>query len=510
MPTQSKVILKMGGIVKRFGHVVANDQVDFELRIGEIHALLGENGAGKTTLMNVLYGLYEPEEGEIILNGSQVEIPNPRAAIAHGIGMVHQHFMLVESFTAAENVVLGSWKAGELLVNPREVERAVRQIAEEDGLVFDPAAVVGTLPVGIQQRIEIVKTLYQGAKILILDEPTAVLTPQETEELFRRMRALVAKGVSIIFISHKLDEVLAMSDRVTVLRDGKTVETSVTSGVGKGDLALMMIGRRLESLAKPERSARPPGLMVKDLLVRDQQGIERLNKVTFQIEKGQILGVAGIDGNGQIELADAIAGVRPAGSGTIGIDGTTIDANQQNPYSFAMLGGAYIPQDRTHTGLVLDFTVAENLMLKKFDREPFVSRGFLRHKEIDTNASTLLNTFDVRPPTPGLQARTLSGGNQQKVVLARELHDNPSVIVACYPTRGLDIGALEFVHQQLIQQRAEDAAILVISNELEEILSLSDLIAVLHRGELVGIVDPKDANSESLGLMMLGHNVNVE
>jgi simple sugar transport system ATP-binding protein len=500
----------MKNIVKGFGHVVANDHVSFALRRGEIHALLGENGAGKTTLMNILYGLYEPDAGEILVNSSAVKIASPRDAIAHGIGMVHQHFMLVEPFTAAENVVLGSWKAGELLMHPHTVQRAVSQFAEKYGLGFDPAAAVETLPIGIQQRVEIVKALYRGARILILDEPTAVLTPQETEELFRCVRDLAANGVSIIFISHKLPEVLAVSDQVSVLRNGKNVGTVVTSEVDKGNLALMMIGRTLEAMPKPERLAQSPGLAVTDLWVRNRQGVVKLDKVSFQIEQGQILGVAGIDGNGQLELANAITGVRPADSGTLSIGGLTIDASKQDAYRFTLMGGAYVPQDRTHTGLVLDFTAAENLMLKHFDRAPFVKRGFLQHKQIHRSASALLRAFDVRPPNPVLQTRTFSGGNQQKVVLARELHASPGVIVACYPTRGLDIGATEFVHQQLIRQRSAGAAILFISNELEELLTLSDMIAVLHRGVLVGMVDPHRIDLQSLGLMMMGHKAETQ
>jgi len=497
----------MTDIVKRFGHVLANDRVNIQLAPGEIHALLGENGAGKTTLMNILYGLYQPDSGAITIHEKPVKITSPADAISMGIGMVHQHFMLIDVFTAAENVVLGSWKPAELRMDPATVEAQVQAVANQFGFDFDPAAVVETMPVGVQQKVEIVKALYRGAKILILDEPTAVLTPQETEELFRCMRDLIAKGVSIIFISHKLDEVLEISDRVTVLRLGKVVGTQLTKQVRKEDLAVMMIGHLLERMPKPARTPQSPGLTVKDLTVIDRQKVEKVKGLSLRVEKGQIIGVAGIDGNGQVELANAIAGIWPAASGAVSINGVDMDARSITPRRFTDLGGAYIPQDRSHTGLILDFSSGENLVLKRYRQPPFVKHGFLQHRIIHENAAKLLAQYDVRPPDPYLQTGKLSGGNQQKVILARELHEDPSVIVVCYPTRGLDIGATEFVHQQLIQHRSQGAAILFISNELEELMEMSDKILVLHRGEIMGLVEPAATTPETLGLLMMGQKV---
>ncbi len=506
MAENNPPILQMREIVKRFGETTANDHVNFDLRSGEIHALLGENGAGKTTLMNILYGLYKPDQGEILLDGQPVNISSPGDALNYGIGMVHQHFMLIDIFTAAENVTLGSWKSNELFINPQKIEVEVSQISKRFGFEFDPSAKIETLPVGIQQRVEIVKALYRGARILILDEPTAVLTPQESEELFKCMRDLTANQVSIIFISHKLEEVLQISDRVTILRNGIGVGTFHTNSLSKNQMAMLMIGRSLESLSKRSRSIQPVAIEVDNLEVFDGK-VKKIKSISLSIEKGQILGVAGIDGNGQLELANAICGIRPATNGIIKMMGGEFPASQQTPSRFFDLGGAYIPQDRSHTGLVLDFTVAENLVLKKYKFPPFTHWGFLRHEEIHSNAGKLIQTFDIRPPEPDLPVRMYSGGNQQKVILARELNESPSVVVACYPTRGLDIGATEFIIKQLIYQRDQGAAILFFSNELEEIISISDLIMVIHRGEITGIVEPDEVNAESLGLLMMGQTL---
>ena len=497
-------ILDMQGITKRFGYTLANDRVDFKLATGEIHALLGENGAGKTTLMNVLYGLYGPDAGEIMIEGRAAMIRNPRDAIAHGIGMVHQHFMLLGPFTAAENVFLGTWKRGELLMDPRKIQDQVKQAAHRYGLEFDTSALVSTLPVGTQQRIEILKALFRGARILILDEPTAVLTPQETEKLFDNIRELRQQAISIIFISHKLDEVLAISDRVTVLRGGRTIDTVQTAQVSGRELARMMIGHFLEPVAKPARSTGPLGLVVKGLTLHTKQDVLILDKVNLEVERGEILGIAGIDGNGQTALVDAISGVRPARQGEISISGTPTSALRMTPRTFASLGGAYVPQDRERTGVVLDFTVAENIMLKKFSVAPLVKWGFLQKRRILQLAQALLNEFDVRPPDPSLITRVLSGGNLQKVIVAREISEKPGVILVAYPTRGLDIAATEFVHQQLVLQRSEGAAIVLISNELDELLALSDRLAVMHRGRIVAVVKPASITAEEIGLLMMG------
>ena len=498
--------LEMKDIVKRFGDMTANDRVNFDLRKGEIHALLGENGAGKTTLMNILYGMYVPDEGQIFLEGRPTTIYSPADALSNGIGMVHQNFMLIDVFSAAENIVLGSWKRGELRMDPKLVEDAVLQVAKRYGLDFDPSALVETLPVGVQQRVEIVKALFRGARILILDEPTAVLTPQETEELFRCMRELTADQVSVIFISHKLDEVKEISDRVTIMRNGFSVGTYPTDTLSKNELAMKMIGRNIELTSKPQRETQRINFSVDNLSVW-KGGVQKIRDVSFEIEKGEILGVAGIDGNGQLELANAITGIDPARQGTITIGEHKFNASEQTPANYTRAGGAYIPQDRKHTGLVLDFNVAENLILKCFTHSDLMKRGFLQHKAIRENAARLVKEFDVRPPNPDLELKKFSGGNQQKVILARELHQKPEVIVACYPTRGLDIGATEFVYQQLIAQRSNGASILFISNELEELISLSDRIIVLHRGEITGTTEPAFVNIELLGLMMMGQKV---
>jgi simple sugar transport system ATP-binding protein len=376
-------------------------------------------------------------------------------------------------------------------------------VAKKYGLEFDPAARIENLPVGVQQRVEIVKALYRGARILILDEPTAVLTPQETEELFSPMRDLSADEVSIVFISHKLEEVKEISDRVTIMRNGREVGTYPTDSLSKSELAMKMIGRSLKTKPKPQRETQQLNLEVNDLVVW-KDGVQRIQNISFGVEKGEILGVAGIDGNGQLELANAITGIYPAQQGMITIAGYQLDASKQTPNGFTTRGGAYIPQDRKHTGLVLDFNVAENLMLKRFGRSDLVKSGLLRHKAIWENATKLVKEFDIRPPKPELELSKFSGGNQQKIILARELHQQPVVIVACYPTRGLDIGATQFVHQQLFTQRLRGASILFISNELEELITISDRIIVLHRGEITGTAEPSQVDTEALGLMMMG------
>ena len=496
--------LRMEEIVKTFPGVVANDRVNLEVRHGEIHALLGENGAGKSTLMNVLYGLYQPNGGRILLEGRPVAIHSPEEAIRLGIGMVHQHFMLVPPLTVTENVILGLPGARGILLDQAEARQRIQEIADSYGLEVDPDAPVGTLSVGVQQRVEIIKALYRGARLLILDEPTAVLTPQEIQGLFTVMRRLVADGRNaIVFISHKLDEVMAISDRVTVLRNGKDVATLETQATNKAELARLMVGREvLFRIEKPPAEPGPVVLEIQDLVVRDDRDVPAVRGLSLEVRRGEILGLAGVDGNGQRELAEAIAGLRIPEAGTIRIQGQ--DVTRMDAGDLLRFNLAYIPEDRQREGLVLEFTLSENFIAKRFRRPPFSVRGFLRHPAILDFARRLIRRFDVRAPGPEVEARKLSGGNQQKVVLARELSQEPDLIISAQATRGLDVGAAEFVEQQMLAQRARGAAVLYISNELEEIFNLSDRIAVIHRGEIMGVVRPDQVTPEELGLMMAG------
>jgi ABC-type uncharacterized transport system ATPase subunit len=496
-------LLELEGIRKEFPGVVANDDVDFELRAGEVHALLGENGAGKSTLMNILYGLYHPDEGEIRLRGEPARISSPREAIDLGIGMVHQHFMLIPVMTVTENIVLGVEPNRGPLLNIDEARDRVRDISKRFGLAVNPDAKIESISVGQQQRVEILKALYRGADILILDEPTAVLTPQEADELFTILRSLQAEGKSIIFISHKLHEVLEIADRITVLRRGKTIETVPREGATEESLAKLMVGR--EVLLRVEKTAAAqPGetvLELDDLHVRDQRGLEAVRGVSLQVRAGEIVGIAGVDGNGQSELIDAIAGLRKAESGRVLVDGK--DVTDEGCKECLDAGLGHIPEDRHRRGLILDFSLAENLALHDYDRPPGSRYGWLFPKRLVERAKGLLTEFDVRGGTPSTPAASLSGGNQQKVVLAREITRDPRVLVAAQPTRGLDVGAIEFVHRRLVDERDEGRAILLVSFELDEILSLSDRILVLYEGKIVGEYAP-DVSEEELGIAMTG------
>lgn len=500
MAQVNEPVVRMRGIVKHFPGVIANDGVDFELLPGEIHALLGENGAGKTTLMNVLYGLYHPEAGEIFLNGQPVSFTSPREAIARGLGMVHQHFMLVNPISVADNIILGQRSPHEpLLENPRVVQRRLQALSEQYGLAIDPAAEVWELSVGEQQRVEILKALYRGAQVLILDEPTAVLTPQEVDDLLLILRRLSAEGKSIVFISHKLDEVLATSDRITVLRDGRVVDTTPAGGVDKQTLARMMVGR--DVLLTAVKSPARPGevrLAVTDLQADSDRGLPALCGVDFEVRAGEILGVAGVAGNGQSELEEVIAGLRPATAGRVTICGRPVI------YGASPDRLAHIPSDRYRMGLLSDFSVAENLFLQRIGQPPFTQRGVLNWEAIRQQAAELVAAYDVRVPSVDTPAGALSGGNAQKMILARELSRNPQVLLAAQPTRGLDVSAIEYVHRRLIEQRDAGVAILLISTELDEILSLSDRIAVMYEGRIVGIVQAGEASLDELGLMMAG------
>ena len=493
----------MRGITKRFPGVVANDHVDFDLRKGEVHALLGENGAGKSTLMNILYGLYKPDEGEILSRGQNVSFHSAKNAIDRGIGMVHQHFMLIPVMTVAENIVLATepTTAGVLLDYDEAVKR-VRDISERFGLAVNPTARVENISVGQEQRVEILKALYRGAEILILDEPTAVLTPQEAGELFGIIKSLQAEGTSIIFISHKLNEVLEIADRITVLRRGKKIDTVPREGATEAGLAKMMVGR--EVLLRVEKKAAEPGdalLEVRDLQVNDDRGLAVVQDVSFVVRAGEIVGIAGVEGNGQSELIEAITGLRRAEGGQIAVAGQVMAHASARKMLDAGVG--HIPEDRQRRGLVLEFTIAENIALHDYCYPPDSRWGWLFPRRLVDRARNLIREFDVRGGGPNTRAGALSGGNQQKVVAAREVARDPKVLIAAQPTRGLDVGAIEFLHRRLIEERDEGRAILLVSLELDEVMSLSDRLLVMYEGRVVG-EHGADASEEEIGLEMLG------
>jgi ABC-type uncharacterized transport system ATPase subunit len=498
-----ELVLEMRGVRKEFPGVVANDDVHLDIRRGEVHALLGENGAGKSTLMNILYGLYRPDAGEILLHGKQVTFTSARDAIQAGIGMVHQHFMLIPVMTVAENIVLGIEPVRNgILLAEHSAEARVGELSQQYGLVVDPTALVQDITVGQEQRVEILKALYRGADILILDEPTAVLTPQEAQELFTVIHSLKADGKSIIFISHKLNEVLEIADRITVLRRGKTIETVPREGATEASLARAMVGR--DVLLRVEKPPAKPGdsvLAVEDLHVIDDRGIEKVRGVSFEVRAGEIVGIAGVDGNGQTELIDAITGLCKIASGTITVGGRTFsDANARTMID---AGVGHIPEDRQRRGLVLEFSIAENIALHDYGRAPNARFGWLFPSRLIERAAILIKEFDVRGGGPLTRAGGLSGGNQQKLVAAREISRDPKVLVAAQPTRGLDVGAIEYLHRRLVTERDRGRAVLLISLELDEILSLSDRILVLYEGELVG-EHTGTVSEEEIGLEMLG------
>ncbi len=494
--------LELRGITKRFGALVANDAIDFELRRGEIHALLGENGAGKSTLMNILYGLHQPDEGEIRLDGEPVKVDSARRAIGLGIGMVHQHFMLVPVMTVAENLVLGTEPTRGPLLDYKAAAARTRELSERYGLAVDPDVKVQDLGVGAQQRVEILRALFRDAKVLVLDEPTAVLTAQESQDLFRVLRALKEDGTSVVFISHKLNEVLDASDRVTVLRRGKKIDTVITEGATERSLARLMVGRDvLLQVEKTERTPGEPRLEVRALHINDDRGLPAVRGLTLEVRAGEIVGLAGVDANGQSQLVDAIAGLRHVEAGTIVVDGR--DITNRGALEAIRSGIGHIAEDRHERGLVLQFDLAENLCLLEYRTKAMSSGMLLSPRKMDERARKLISDYDVRGGDCDTPASSLSGGNQQKLVIARELAADPKVLLAAQPTRGLDVGAIEFVHRRLVEERDKGRAILLISLELEEIRSLSDRALVIYEGQIVAELPPA-SSEEEFGVVMTG------
>ncbi len=502
--SEPQIVLEAKGLTKQFPGVLANDNINFDLRKGEIHALLGENGAGKSTLMNLIYGLHHPDKGEIIVNGKPIAIHSPSDSIAAGIGMVHQHFMLIPVFSVAENVMLGDETTKRGSLDRNHVAGRINEISKQYGLDVDPNALVGTLPVGLQQRVEIVKTLYRNAEIVILDEPTAVLTPQEADDLFRIMRDLTARGVSIIFITHKLKEVLAIADRITVMRSGRVINTVLPSETDSAQLANMMVGRQvILTVNKKDHQAGDEILKVEGLTVRDQRNLESVHHVSFTVRGGEVLGIAGVQGNGQTELSEALTGLRSPSGGKVFIG--SHDVTGKSPRVITETGLAHIPEDRQRHGLVLSYSIIDNMALCDYYRAPYSLRGVIQPKILDENAGKLIKAYDVRTPSAFVNAGKLSGGNQQKVIVARELsRSNVKLVVANQPTRGLDVGSIEYIHKELINMRDRGVAVLLVSAELDEIMSLSDRIAVMYRGQIVATVNTKEATREQLGLWMAG------
>ncbi len=497
----SAPVLEVRGITKRFPGVVANRDVSFTLQSGEVHCLLGENGAGKSTLMNTVFGLYQPDEGQLLVRGEVVRFRSSADAIAHGIGMVHQHFQLVPVFSVAENVVLGNEPRRGVRLDLDAARVRIRELADRFGLEIDPDATVGDLSVGEQQRVELIKALYRDAEILILDEPTAVLTPGEVDEFFEVVRTLVDRGKSIVFITHKLREVLAVADRITVLRGGEVVGQADPGSSTPQSLATLMVGRDVTlAIDKGPSSPGRTVLEVRGLRVADDRGSITVDDLDLEVRAGEIFGIAGVEGNGQRELVEAIAGMRPKAAGTVLIDGA--DATHATPRHVIELGVGHVPEDRSKHGLVGPFSISDNLVLNRYRKAPFSRRGLRDDAAIDTAATELVQQFDVRAPSAAVAAATLSGGNQQKVVIARELSGDPKLLIVAQPTRGLDVGSIEFIHRRIVELRDRGAAVLLVSAELDEVLNLADRIGVLYRGALVGTYDRAVATRDQLGLLM--------
>ncbi|KWU62120.1 MULTISPECIES: ABC transporter ATP-binding protein [Priestia] len=496
-------VIEMLDIRKEFPGIVANDNITLQVKKGEIHALLGENGAGKSTLMNVLFGLYQPEKGQIRVNGQEVKITDPNVANDLGIGMVHQHFMLVQNFTVTENIILGNEPTRTGKINIKKAAQDIQELSNQYGLSVDPYAKIQDISVGMQQRVEILKTLYRGADILIFDEPTAALTPQEITELIQIMKKLIQEGKSIILITHKLKEIMSVCDRCTIIRKGVGVGTVNVQETNPDELAALMVGREVHF--KTEKKTATPKeavLTIKELVVEDSRGVEAVSSLNLSVRAGEIVGIAGVDGNGQTELIEAITGLRKIKSGSITLKNQELSTLSTRKITESGVG--HIPQDRHKHGLVLDYTIGENIGLQTYYQKPMSKSGILNYKELYKKAKELIAEYDVRTPSEYTQARSLSGGNQQKAIIAREVDRSPELLIAAQPTRGLDVGAIEFIHKKLIEERDKGRAVLLVSLELDEVMNLSDRIAVIYEGEIVDIVDPKETNEQELGLLMAG------
>lgn len=496
-------VIEMLDIRKEFPGIVANDNITLQVKKGEIHALLGENGAGKSTLMNVLFGLYQPEKGQIRVNGQEVKITDPNVANDLGIGMVHQHFMLVQNFTVTENIILGNEPTRTGKIDIKKAAQDIQELSNQYGLSVDPYAKIQDISVGMQQRVEILKTLYRGADILIFDEPTAALTPQEITELIQIMKKLIQEGKSIILITHKLKEIMSVCDRCTIIRKGVGVGTVNVQETNPDELAALMVGREVHF--KTEKKTATPKeavLTIKELVVEDSRGVEAVSSLNLSVRAGEIVGIAGVDGNGQTELIEAITGLRKIKSGSITLKNQELSTLSTRKITESGVG--HIPQDRHKHGLVLDYTIGENIGLQTYYQKPMSKSGILNYKELYKKAKELIAEYDVRTPSEYTQARSLSGGNQQKAIIAREVDRSPELLIAAQPTRGLDVGAIEFIHKKLIEERDKGRAVLLVSLELDEVMNLSDRIAVIYEGEIVDIVDPKETNEQELGLLMAG------
>lgn len=496
-------VIEMLDIRKEFPGIVANDNITLQVKKGEIHALLGENGAGKSTLMNVLFGLYQPETGQIRVNGQEVKITDPNVANDLGIGMVHQHFMLVQNFTVTENIILGNEPTRTGKINIKKAAQDIQELSNQYGLSVDPYAKIQDISVGMQQRVEILKTLYRGADILIFDEPTAALTPQEITELIQIMKKLIQEGKSIILITHKLKEIMSVCDRCTIIRKGVGVGTVNVQETNPDELAALMVGREVHF--KTEKKTATPKeavLTIKELVVEDSRGVEAVSSLDLSVRAGEIVGIAGVDGNGQTELIEAITGLRKIKSGSVTLKNQELSTLSTRKITESGVG--HIPQDRHKHGLVLDYTIGENIGLQTYYQKPMSKSGILNYKELYKKAKELIAEYDVRTPSEYTQARSLSGGNQQKAIIAREVDRSPELLIAAQPTRGLDVGAIEFIHKKLIEERDKGRAVLLVSLELDEVMNLSDRIAVIYEGKIVDIVDPKETNEQELGLLMAG------
>lgn len=498
------IVLEMRDIVKQFGEFRANDQINLQVKRGQIHALLGENGAGKSTLMNQLSGLLQPTAGDILINGQKVIVDSPSKAAELGIGMVHQHFMLIDAFTVTENIILGSEPVNGLKLNTKAAATEIKKLSEQYGLDVDPNALAGDISVGMQQRVEILKTLYRGADILIFDEPTAVLTPQEIDELMTILKGLAAEGKSVILITHKLDEIKAVADQVTVIRRGKSIDSFPVTGVSSQELADIMVGRSVSLFSTEKEPAHPTDtiLSVSDLTVKDARGVEVVKNLSLDFRTGEVVGIAGIDGNGQSEFISALTGLMPTASGKVTLKGK--DITNKKPRQITESGVGHIPEDRHRFGLELDMTLAENIALQTYYKAPMSKAGVLDYDKINAHARELIEKFDVRTVNELVPASALSGGNQQKAIIARELDRDADFVIAAQPTRGLDVGAIEYIHQQLINQRDAGKAVMLVSFELDEILNVADRIAVISHGEITGVVDANETSKNELGLLMAG------